>query len=101
MTETGRTADFLRHQEGESLIDSLVSEVDDEPPARAVERTELEEPVEQGSDSVLEQLVDAAPEPEQRATEVGSAPDAPKDVDESMIEGLLGGDQDSDGSRPA
>lgn len=101
VTETGRTADFLRHQEGESLIDSLVSEVDAEPAARAVERTEVEEPVEQIQDNVLEELVDSAPEPEHRATEVSSTPDAPKDVDESMIEGLLGGDQDSDGSRPA
>ena len=51
VTETGRTADFLRHQEGESLIDSLVSEVDAEPAARAVERTEVEEPVEQIQDN--------------------------------------------------
>ena len=50
---------------------------------------------------MLEELVDSAPEPEHRATEVSSTPDAPKDVDESMIEGLLGGEQDSDGSRPA
>ncbi len=101
VTETGRTADFLRHQEGDSLIDSLVSEADAEPVARAVERTDADEPQEQVTEAVLDKLVDAAPEPEHRATEVGVTPEAPKDVDESMIEGLLGDDKDADGSRPA
>ena len=95
VTETGRTADFLRHQEGDSLIDSLVSETEAEPEARAVERTK-EQPDVQAKDDMLDKLVEAAPEPEQRATEVDDAPQAPKNVDESMIEGLLGGGEKSD-----
>ena len=95
VTETGRTADFLRHQEGDSLIDSLVSETKIEPEARAVERTQKQSDV-QAKGDVLDKLVEATPEPEQRATEVDDAPQAPKNVDESMIEGLLGGEEKSD-----
>ena len=95
VTETGRTADFLRHQEGDSLIDSLVSETEIDPEARAVERTE-EQPDVQAKDEMLDKLIEAAPVPEHRATEVDDAPQAPKNVDESMIEGLLGGEEKSD-----
>jgi ABC-2 type transport system ATP-binding protein len=95
VTETGRTADFLRHQEGDSLIDSLVSETEIEPEARAVERTQKQSDV-QAKGDMLDKLVEAAPEPEHRATEVDDAPQAPKNVDESMIEGLLGGEEKSD-----
>ena len=91
VTETGHTAEFLRQQEGDELIDTLVSEADAEEPARAVEV--VEEPEDSEADAVLDSLVDVAPEPTSRATEVTSIPDTPEDVDQSMIDDLLGGEQ--------
>ncbi|MBM43664.1 MAG: ABC transporter ATP-binding protein [Phycisphaerae bacterium] len=91
VTETGHTAEFLRQQEGDDLIDTLVSESKVEEPTRAVEV--VEEPETSEADAVLDSLVDAAPEPRTRATEVTSIPDAPEDVDQSMIDDLLGGEQ--------
>jgi len=91
VTDTGHTAEFLRLQEGDELIDTLVSEADAVEPPRAHEV--VEEPESSEAGDMLDSLVDVAPEPVSRATEVTSVPDTPEDVDQSMIDDLLGGEQ--------
>ena len=98
VTDTGHTAEFLRVQEGDDLIDTLVSEADVVEPARAHEV--VEEPESSEADDMLESLVDVAPEPVSKATEVTSVPDTPEDVDQSMIDDLLGGEQQDNKQDP-
>ncbi len=98
VTDTGHTAEFLRMQEGDELIDTLVSEADAVEPARAHEV--VKEPESSEAGDMLDLLVDTAPEPVSRATEVTSVPDAPEDVDQSMIDDLLGGEQQDKKQEP-
>src|SRR6185436_4563999 len=100
----GETAAFLRaeHADGDALIDSLVRDqpVAERPRARAVET-----PSETGPapvrDEVLAKLVggDAAPKAP-RVREAAPAPEAPKDVDASVIDSLLA-DRDKPAGRTA
>jgi hypothetical protein len=88
VTDTGGTADFLRHQEGDTLIDSLVSD------SAAVEQVRSVEVVHTGEaavdEDVLSSLVDAAPELEVRSNEVQQADQDPEEVDHSVIDDLIG-----------
>jgi ABC-2 type transport system ATP-binding protein len=104
----GETAAFLREgaTEGEALIEALVSE---EKPQREVRvRAREAAPVESKSEKVradvLEQLAaDREPakpaKPARVVREAGAAPKAPKDVDQSVIDSLLGGDERPGGDR--
>src|SRR6185436_736085 len=90
----GETAAFLRaeHADGDALIDSLVRDqpVVERPRARAVE-TAIETGPAPVRDEVLAKLVsgDTAPAKAPRAREAAPAPEAPKDVDASVIDSLL------------
>ncbi|MCH2148454.1 MAG: ABC transporter ATP-binding protein, partial [Phycisphaerales bacterium] len=82
-TDTGGTADFLRHQEGDTLIDTLVSQSESAEHVRSVEVVQSD--TAKVDDDVLNSLVDAAPAPEIRASEVKQTAQEPADVDHSMI----------------
>ena len=96
VTDTGGTADFLRHQEGDTLIESLVSDAAAAAPARSVEVVHSDEVV--VDEDVLSSLVDAAPEPEARSNEVQQGDKGPEDVDHSVIDDLIGGSPSRDDS---
>lgn len=91
----GETAEFLRadHSGGDELIDSLVQETDE--PVRARDIREVVAPAEETStephDEVLAELIEgSAPEPSPAPKAALS--DAPEDVDSSVIDTLLDGD---------
>lgn len=91
----GETASFLKAEtaEGGELIDTLVRESPEEakPRARAVE-SDAAKRVEKAREDVLSQLVNEQPTPKPvKAREAGPAPEAPKDVDSSVIDSLMGG----------
>lgn len=98
----GQTAEFLRSAEGEGLIDTLVSGDAEEKQKRAVERDEAARKREAESrkkDEVLEDLLRDAKEEDQPAPKVvekGAAPQQPREVDDSVIDSLLGGEGDDD-----
>ena len=99
VTDTGGTADFLRHQEGETLIDTLVSQSESVEDVRSVEVVQSD--TTEVDDDVLSSLVDAAPAPEVRASEVKQAEQGPAEVDHTMIDDLIGGEPSRDDSEPA
>jgi ABC-2 type transport system ATP-binding protein len=88
VTDTGGTADFLRHQEGDTLIDSLVSDSAAVEQVRSVEVVHTEKAA--VDEDVLSSLVDAAPELEVRSNEVQQADQDPEEVDHSVIDDLIG-----------
>ncbi|MCA9295960.1 MAG: hypothetical protein KC983_05570, partial [Phycisphaerales bacterium] len=103
-TNEGATARFLRSDtaQGEDLIDALTSEEEREPIVRAVEaaKRDVAAEAEQKRDEVLRDLTSPeAPEPP-RVVETGRMPDAPRDVDTSLIDSLLD-DDDAAGSGSA
>ena len=99
----GETAAFLRAAdvEGQQLIEALVHEQPAEPAARTAERAERRKiDQDQPRQDVLEQLVQqdrrpAAPAPVIEA----EPPKAPADVDQSVIDSLLGGARSDDESK--
>jgi ABC-2 type transport system ATP-binding protein len=100
----GTTAAFLRAEpeEGESVIDALLKE-ETEPIHRAA-RVEPAEPVaHEEEEDVLAELLheEKAPAPTRRGADAApaGAPEAPRDVDDSVIDSLHGGDDDPE--RPA
>ena len=88
--EGGATASFLTQEDrDQNLIEKLVSEEVMADRSHTVE-TPQKVPDEKVRDEVLETL--SAPEPEP-SMPVGDAPEAPEDVDQGMIEGLLSPDK--------
>ncbi len=91
----GRTAAFLVDPEtprdGEGLVDDLVRERM-EPAARAVEISANAKKVQDAArrDDVLQDLLQDKPRPEAKATTAKPEVAKPRDVDASVIEGLLG-----------
>ncbi len=101
----GQTAEFLRLAEGEGLIDTLVAGEAETQQKRAVERDEAARKREAESrkkDAVLEDLLRSADETEKPAPKViekGAAPEKPREVDDSVIDSLLGSGNDDDAKR--
>lgn len=102
----GQTAEFLRATEGEGLIDTLVSGDTEDARQRAIERDDAKTAREIESrkkDEVLESLLRGEEnEAKQRpqAIEKGAAPEKPREVDDSVIDSLLGGEaSENDSSR--
>ena len=94
--EGSGTAAFLRADgEGDALIDSLVRE-ETQSRARPVEAQNVSSEAAVRED-VLSQLVqEQQPQARMKATPKGPAPQAPDDVDESVIDSLLGKSNDQD-----
>lgn len=94
--ETGETASFLRQDaKGDELIDSLVSQREAPPVVRAVEVSN-DDPDE---GKVRQEVLDTLSSEEEKpvvAKPKGAAPAAPKDVDSSLIDGLMSGDSDKE-----
>lgn len=92
----GETAEFLRASEGEGLIDSLTRDQPEVVRARAVEHgAAAAEAAQRQKDEVLESLLKPKQVDEERpirAVEKTAMPERPKEVDESVISSLLGGD---------
>ena len=99
----GRTAEFLRHEEeeGEGLIESLVEGRMEEAEARPrvreradVETERARSQAREEGDRVLEELLaDKADEPQRvKSREMMDEPGPAKDVDDSLIQSLLDGD---------
>ncbi len=91
----GETADFLRAEDaqGDELIETLLSEQEQVAPAREVAQASAatSPPVQEQRDEVLADLLQEEPAPAAISrTEPPVAPEAPKDVDDSAIESLLG-----------
>jgi ABC-2 type transport system ATP-binding protein len=102
----GQTAAFLRGEgAGEELIESLVrEEVPEKPHGRVLEVAATRPREEKVRDEVLSQLVGGrkpgqAAQP--RAREAGRTPEAPKDVDRSLIDSLLSESADKSTDRDA
>tara|TARA_Y100000589_G_scaffold312874_2_gene333658 strand:+ start:451 stop:1617 length:1167 start_codon:yes stop_codon:yes gene_type:complete len=94
--ETGETASFLRQEsEGGSLIDSLVAQKDSVPPAIVEEATGKTADDGEVRQQVLDTLSSEAEKPAVAKVK-GPAPEAPKDVDSSLIEGLMSSDADKE-----
>lgn len=104
----GSTAAFLRGEDAEApqaeeLIEELLIGAK-ATPIRAVEvdraasARDNESQAEEAREAVLEELVSERPAPAPRATEAGPAPEAPRDVDASVIDSLLGGGGDPKGT---
>ncbi|MEE8156365.1 MAG: ABC transporter ATP-binding protein [Phycisphaerales bacterium] len=91
----GETAEFLRAEEaqGDDLIETLVSEQEQVAPAREVAQASAaaSTPVREMRDEVLADLLQEEPAPAATSrTAPPPVPEAPKDVDDSVIESLLG-----------
>jgi ABC-2 type transport system ATP-binding protein len=107
--EGAGTAEFLRAEpggEGDALIGSLVRGEQDVRRAQAVDRTQTRQAGADAADArddvlrgLLEPDADAKPA---RAAEAPVTPDAPKDVDDSVIQSLLdgGAEEEADGKGP-
>lgn len=98
----GQTAAFLRadaHAEGDQLIDALVREDTAKATPRTVERSKqrADDQAAQRND-VLDQLVreEEKPPTPTRATREAPPPKAPDNVDQSIIDSLLGGKRNDD-----
>ena len=99
-THGGHTAEFLRADtaEGDDLISTLVS--DREEPVRAREVSVDGDTADEAADDVLEDLLrPSEPEPPKRSVEV-DVTRKPEDVDASVIDSLLGGEDDTESSKP-
>lgn len=96
----GDTAAFLRDDddetEGKVLIDSLQRD-EPEAPVKAVERTKSGQPVKEKAsrEEVLTELLEEKSE-EPIAAPTTEVPDTPENVDSSVIEGLLGDEEDGE-----
>ena len=94
--ETGETASFLRQDaKGDDLIDSLVSQREAAPVMKSVEVSDDGPDEGQVRQDVLDTLSSKEEEPIVRKPK-GAAPDAPKDVDSSLIDGLMSTDTDKE-----
>ncbi|MHC4653188.1 MAG: hypothetical protein ACYTES_20315, partial [Planctomycetota bacterium] len=95
----GATASFLQaaEREGEQLIEELVRE---EAPAPHVREEAAGEPApEPQRDEVLEELLaEQTPAPTPEPAAAAPAPEAPADVDSSVIDSLLGKEKASESS---
>ncbi len=101
----GETADFLRAEDarGDELIETLLSEQEQVAPAREVAQASAatSPPVQEQRDEVLADLLQEEPAPAAISrTEPPVAPEAPKDVDDSVIESLLGDTQGESTAEP-
>ncbi len=101
----GETADFLRAEDarGDELIETLLSEQEQVAPAREVAQasTAASPPVQEQRDEVLAKLLQDEPAPAATSrTAPPAAPEAPKDVDDSVIESLLGDAQGESTAEP-
>ena len=96
----GATALFLQAEpsDGDALIDSLLLEESDKPKAREilVEQSPSADQIDDDTrEEVLSELIkEKNSEFKPRVEEVGELPEAPQDVDGSMIDSLLSGDGD-------
>ncbi len=95
----GATAAFLRgddgKQEGEALIDSLMRDEEPAAPSHAeVAHVRLDgaSSDDESSDVLSKLMHENEPEPQPRVREAGPVPQAPEDVDRSVIDTLLGGE---------
>ena len=103
VTQGGQTASFLRAiqgKDGEQLIESLVQAAD-EPAVDAMALEPTEQEHEEPTDNVIESLlstdspVPSEPAPVQEQTRrAAGAPKSAADVDRSLIDNLLGNDED-------
>lgn len=96
----GATALFLQAEPsgGDALIDSLLQEESDQPKAREI-LVEQSPSADQADDDTREEVLselikEKDSEFKPRVEEVGQLPEAPQDVDSSMIDTLLSGDSD-------
>ncbi len=101
----GETADFLRAEDarGDELIETLLSEQEQVAAAREVAQASAatSPPVQEQRDEVLADLLQEEPAPAAISrTEPPVAPEAPKDVDDSVIESLLGDTQGESTAEP-
>jgi ABC-2 type transport system ATP-binding protein len=101
----GETADFLRAEDarGDELIETLLSEQEQVAPAREVAQASAaaSPPVQEQRDEVLAELLQDEPAPAATSrTAPPAAPEAPKDVDDSVIESLLGDAQGESTAEP-
>ena len=100
----GETAKFLRAEDarGDELIETLLNEQEQVAPAREVaEASAAASPVQEQRDEVLADLLQEEPAPAAISrTEPAAAPEAPKDVDDSVIESLLGDAQGESTAEP-
>jgi ABC-2 type transport system ATP-binding protein len=94
--ETGETASFLRQDaKGDDLIDSLVSQREAPPVMKSVEVSDDGPDEGQVRQDVLDTLSSKEEKPAVTKSK-GAAPDAPKDVDSSLIDGLMSTDTDKE-----
>ena len=94
--ETGETASFLKQDsEGGDLIESLMTQQQASSPAIAVEATDQKSDDGEVRRQVLDTLSSESEKPA-IAKVKGPAPEAPKDVDSSLIEGLMSNDADKE-----
>jgi ABC-2 type transport system ATP-binding protein len=94
--ETGETASFLRQDaKGDDLIDSLVSQREAPPVMKSVEVSDDGPDEGQVRQDVLDTLSSKEEKPAVTKPK-GAAPDAPKDVDSSLIDGLMSTDTDKE-----
>ena len=101
----GETAEFLRAEDarGDDLIETLLSEQEQVALAREVAQASAatSPPVQEQRDEVLADLLQEEPAPTAISrTEPPVAPEAPKDVDDSVIESLLGDAQGESTAEP-
>ena len=97
--ETGETASFLRQEaKGGDLIESLVSQREAKQASRSVEVPDKQAQDGQVRQEVLDTLSSDRPEKPVVSKPKGPAPEAPKDVDSSLIDGLMSTDSDKESS---
>jgi len=94
--ETGETASFLRQEaEGGDLIESLVTQREVSPAAIAVEASDEQADDGEVRQQVLDTLSSEVEKPAVAKVK-GPVPEAPKDVDSGLIEGLMSDDTDKE-----
>lgn len=110
-THGGETASFLKAAEGtdsEQLIESLVQAADEPVPASSTSLKPSKEESEQPTENVIDSLLSAdAPAPSEpapvheQARPGAAAPEPAEDVDRSLIDNLLGDDNDDQDQGPS
>ena len=101
----GETAAFLRSDgpvEGEQVIDALVRDTSETEPVRSVEKAVEPMPREDEQQDVLQELThEESKKPKTRPTVVERQhSESPKDVDQSVIDSLLGGGSNDSSDSP-
>ncbi len=101
----GETADFLRAEDarGDELIETLLSEQEQVAPAHEVVQASAatSPPGQEQRDEVLADLLQEEPAPAATSRmEPPAAPEAPEDVDDSVIESLLGDQEGESTAEP-